>query len=144
MSHSVLFACTPAAKIAAQDALCADDIALTFVHSVDDAISEIKTGQFSIVVGTLQFDDSRLFELLPAAKASGTPIIAIKMTVSYLPLSMISHSFGAALLSGFDACLDVEADVSAVGRDRAYEQFRQMVRNIATRSGRRATPDAKT
>lgn len=133
--HSVLVACTPAAISAARQAL-GDDMAISFVHSVATAIPLIPTGRFSIVVGTLQFDESRLFELLPAAKASGTPIIATKLTVSSLSRNVVEHSFRAAMLSGFDACLDLESLLNSVGRHKAHEQFRATVMNIAMRVGR--------
>ena len=128
--EEALVACTPGAVQSASAAL-AHTFPLKFVHRVDDAVRMLASNRYCVLVGTLQFDDSRLFELLPAARSSCTPIIVAKLTFSHLPREVITHSFKAALLSGFDACIDLESLEQTLGHDKALIEVRDTVLRFA-------------
>ena len=128
----VLVACTPGAVNSARIAF-AHTFPIRFVHRVEHAVDLIASHRFRLVIGTLQFDDSRLFELLPAAKASATPAIVAKLTYSHLPRDVINNSFKAALLSGFDACIDLESLEQTLGPKQAIAEVRNTVLRYARR-----------
>ncbi len=133
MGDSVLVACRPVAIQAARIAL-GDDFDLTFVHDVNFAVKQVLTGTYSVVVGTLQFDESRLFELLETTKEIGMPIIATKLTVSHLSSHIIENWFHAAALSGFDAQINYQDLEQSVGEQKAQELFRATVAKFASRT----------
>jgi hypothetical protein len=100
-------------------------------HTVVHASQLLTDRRFSLIVGTLQFDDSRLFDLLPLAKATETPIIAIKLHHSRLSEKFIADTFHAAMLMGFDACIELQALVKKIGEEAAFESFHGTVLKFA-------------
>lgn len=100
-------------------------------HTVVEASRLLAERRFSLIIGTLQFDESRLFELLPVAKATETPIIALKLHRSILSEKFIADTFHAAMLIGFDACINLQAMEKELGQEAAFESFRATVLKFA-------------
>lgn len=111
----------------AREALATLDIPLVFTHTLADACGLVQTGRFRLLLGTLQFDDSRLFDLLPSARASGTPLVAMRLTASQLPESVIDAFFRAAQLLGFQGWIDVYRLSMRKGKDQALDDLRELV-----------------
>lgn len=126
----LLVACRPAGKRAAEEALQGFD-RLDFAHTREEAFALLAQHNYRAILVTLQFDESRPFDLLPPAKASGTPILAVKLLHSKLPEHMIQSAFKAALLMGFDGCIDLQALKRRLGRAAALEEFRRQVLALA-------------
>ncbi|WP_151448134.1 hypothetical protein [Lacisediminimonas profundi] len=128
--NGILVATLPIAHSAACEAL-AGTYPVTFAETVEQASRLIRSRRFQLIVVTLQFDDSQPFELLPAAKDSGTPIILAKLLVSVLPAGTIAAAFRSARVLGFDGCIDLQLSERTSGRDEAIKQFRDLVMSLA-------------
>lgn len=104
-----------------------DTLDLIPTHSVAHAGRLLQSSRFRLIVGTLQFDESRLFDLLPLAKRTGTPIMAVKLHFSILPEDYIARTLKSATYMGFDASVDVQTLQSLIGREAAFQKLRETV-----------------
>ncbi|MDB5796401.1 MAG: hypothetical protein JWP36_303 [Paucimonas sp.] len=100
---------------------------LEFVHSLEDARRLAERATHRLAMGTLQFDESRLFDLLPITQAAGTPLIALKLTESHLPPSVVDAFFRAAELMGFAGWMDVHKMKQVHGWIKAHAALRRLI-----------------
>ena len=124
---NILVAVRPQMVEAANTALAGLKFPLVFTHNLAEACNHLQTGHFRLALGSLQFDDSRLFDLLPAARASGTPLLAVRLTGSQLPDSVIDAFFRAAQLLGFQGWIDVYRLSQQQGEEHALSRLRELV-----------------
>lgn len=125
--REILVAVRPHLTDVAAEALARLGMPLVFTHTLADACAQLQTGRFRLALGTLQFDDSRLFDMLASARASGTPLVAMRLTVSQLPDSVIDAFFRAAQLLGFHGWIDVYRLAQRQGEEQALSHLRELV-----------------
>jgi hypothetical protein len=130
----ILVAVRPNLVDEAGEALEELNIPLVYTHTLADACGKLHSGRFRLVLGTLQFDDSRLFDLLPSARASGTPLVVMRLTASQLPDSVIDAFFRAAQLLGFQGWIDVYRLSKGQGKAQALANLRELVMATALKS----------
>ncbi len=130
----ILVAVRPNLVDEAREALEELAIPLVITHTLADACSKLQSDRFRLVLGTLQFDDSRLFDLLPSARASGTPLVVMRLTASQLPDSVIDAFFRAAQLLGFQGWIDVYRLSQRQGKAQALASLRELVMATALKS----------
>lgn len=104
---------------------------LIFAHTLPEACRELEKRTFQLVLGTLQFDESRLFDLLPATRASSTPLVAVRLTESQLPDNVIDAFFRAVQLSGFHGWLDYYRVSQQQGEAEAHRRLYTLIKDLA-------------
>ncbi len=129
--EGILLAIRPQVADLAESLLRDTGMPLVRTHTLADAGLQLQQGCFRLIVGTLQFDDSRLFDLLPLARAAGTPLLAVRMTPGLLPESVIEALFKAVQLCGFHGWMDVCRVTERHGEAEAVRRLQSLVLDTA-------------
>jgi CheY-like chemotaxis protein len=110
------------------------EFTLEFCHSVPAAIRLLATQRFDLIFCTLQFDSSRMFDLLRHAKSDRAlqdiPFVAIKLGGGILSDESIRHVLKAASLLGANACINLPEWRVRLGDENAYLKLREALRDL--------------
>jgi CheY-like chemotaxis protein len=113
--------------------LQSSDWDLIYCTSVAEA-KQLLHQHCDLIFCTLQFDGSRMFDLLQYAKADSQikpiPFMALKITDSVLPESTVKAVMKTARLSGADACVNLAQWRKQLGDEPAYEKLRNTIRQL--------------
>jgi CheY-like chemotaxis protein len=122
----VLLAARPVACAAVRQAL-GDDAEIVDAHTMDAALEHLQgSAKISLVVCTVYFDDSRMFDLLryvrSASRRRDQPVICLR-SLSHRTSAISSESLKIACEAlGADAFLDFGAYASEAAADAALGQ----------------------
>lgn len=109
------------------------DFSLEFCDSLADAKKLLSSGRFDLVLCTLQFDSSRMFDLLRHVRSDPAirdiPFVAIKLAGGILSDDTVRHVLKAAHLMGADECINLADWRRQFGDEQAYDRLRTTLRS---------------
>lgn len=107
---TVLVALRPGVRQKFEEAIGDIDHDILFCHTFDHAQRVMRSQPFHAVVATLQFDESRMFDLLRSVRADkhhrSKPFVAVRLTSGGLPDEVIRTVMRSAIIGGADAAID--------------------------------------
>jgi|GEM_PF-1401696 len=134
---NILVAVTPAVKNTAEHALRCNDFHLSFCHTLRDARRLLLAKPFDIIVCTLQFDESRLCDLLQHVSSSpalaSIPFVALtfwKRGEGMLSKEVVKSALRCATLSGATESIDLAEWRNDLGDMPAFEELRMRLRRL--------------
>lgn len=135
----ILVAVTPAMKSTAEHALRCDDFELAFCHSMQDAVRQLLAQRFELIVCTLQFDESRLCDLLQYVKSTPSlafiPFAALtfrKEEEGILPTEAVNIALRCAKLYGATDAINLPERRKELGDEPAFEELRMRLRRMGS------------
>jgi len=136
----ILVAVTPTMRDTAKQALQCADFDMSFCHSLNQAKQFLLETAFDIVICTLQFDESRLCDLLQFIRTtpliSPTPFVALtfwKEGEGMLSVSAVKTALHSAKLCGAIESINLPQWRQQSGDEAAFEKLRSCIRQLATR-----------
>ena len=121
------------------------DFALTFCHSLAQAQSLVANGHFDLVVCGVNFDESRMFDLLkhvkshPSAKA--IPFLCIKVFEGILHAGSYESVKGVCALLGATDFIDFAQWRKELGKEQAAEELRSTLHRFVGKASGTAPAD---
>lgn len=116
--------------------ILAPEFSLCFCHTLDDAEHLLLTQKFDLIVSTLRFDGSQMFELLKDLKSHAVtrniPFFAVVLECSLLPDEAVDHLLKAAELMGANEEVNLPQWRRALGDEAAYQKLRDMLQKHAS------------
>jgi hypothetical protein len=113
---------------------CFSSRAVTYVYYFDTAVRALRVGAFGMVVIGLQFDESRMFQLVQFVRClpryDNTPVVCIRGMPSILSAAAREGIRQAVLASGGDAFVDFGLAPRDV--DELRQRLADVVRGQAT------------
>lgn len=94
--------------------------------NLQQAIASLEQRNIDAILCSVHFDESRMFELMDAAKdiAPGTPFVCCIMLASRLSQSSLAAMFATARSAGACGCIDYSSLQKGLGFSEADEKFR--------------------
>lgn len=125
-----------AGKPQAKEILCTalePEFELIFCHNLEQA-KLLLDEPVDLIICTVLFDGSRMFELLRYVKANpptkSIPFVGARTTKGALPLYEVETAMKAAKLLGAEEFVDLYAWIDQLGDEPAYEKFRATIRGL--------------
>ncbi len=110
LRSTILVALRPGVRQKFEDAIGEAEHDIVFCHTFEHAKGLLATQPIDAVVATLQFDESRMFELLRTVRAhqdhKTKPFVAVRLTCGGLPDEVIRTVMRSAIICGADAAVD--------------------------------------
>ena len=100
--------------------------------TLEQAVASLRRGGIEAILCSIHFDDSRMFELLGAARviAPGTPFVCCVMLASRLRQSSLDALVGTAKSAGACGCIDYNSLQRGLGFAEADRRFRDELRRV--------------
>ena len=132
-TNSILVAVRPRANDTLAAAL-ASEFALTFCQSVAQAQSQLARRHFDLILCGVNFDESRMFDLLHHAKsdsgAKAIPFVCIKVFEGILHTGSYESVKQAGGLKGIAAFVDLAQWQKEFGKQQAEAQLRNTLHQL--------------
>lgn len=131
--NSILVAVRPRASVMLANAL-ACDFALTICQSLSEAQSQLARSHFDLILCGVNFDESRMFDLLHHAKSDpGTktiPFVCIKVFEGILHTGSYDSVKQAGTLMGGTAFIDLAQWEKELGKEQAEALLRNTLHQL--------------
>jgi DNA-binding response OmpR family regulator len=126
----ILVAATPPVQEILRDAL-EDEFDIILCGNLEQA-KQLLNKPVDLVICTVLFDDSRMFDFLRYAKTNpvtkSIPFICARARRGSLPHNEVKTFMKAAKVLGADEFVDIHAWINELGAERAFDELRATIR----------------
>jgi CheY-like chemotaxis protein len=131
----ILVAANPHVREIISTALQFSDLVLTFSDSVQEAKLLLNQWHFDLIFCTIQFDSSRMFDLLRYVKkenpqTKAIPFLALKISEGLLPDSLVDLSLKTAKLIGANETVNLAVLRRELGDEEAFVRLRDIMERL--------------
>ncbi|MDO8300170.1 hypothetical protein [Lacisediminimonas sp.] len=138
--QTILVALRPGVRQKFTDAIGDFQTSVLFCHSFEHAQHMMEVQPFHAIVATLQFDDSRMFDLLRMVRAHSVhrckPFVAVRLTSGALPDEVVKTVMRSAIICGADAAVDYSSIEACHGVNAANQALRSTVAQCSSAAWR--------
>lgn len=111
-----------------------DLASIAFARTADAALQMLRESPPTILIGTLVFDESRFWSLIPQAKLQGCSVVIVDCPYTRLSEEHLGRLRRTAGLLGIDAWWDMRTVFAAQGAAAAAAQIRAIVQELLAKN----------